>query len=273
MGKQIEEIEFSIFDTETTGLESASGDRIVEIAAARIKQGKIISTFESLINAHRPISEAAFRVNKISADMLKGAPGIESVMPKFLEFIKDSCLCSYNAGFDLEFLNNELRIIGTALPKDIIAVDILKMAKRLLPGLERYALWFVVDKMGVKQEQKHRALDDVNLTVELFNRLCAVLKEKNITDFSNFTHLFSVNQDFLSDLDNRRISEIQEAIDAGLRLKISYISSASAQVSHREVIPKEIRKDNGRSYLIGYCCLRHEERSFRLDGILHLETV
>jgi DNA polymerase III epsilon subunit len=271
--KPIEEIEFTIFDTETTGLESASGDRIIEIAAVRIKNTELISTFESLVNPQRPVSDAAFAVNKISADMLKGAPGIEMVMPKFLDFIKGSCLCSYNAGFDLEFVNNELRIIGRALPQEIVVVDILKMARRLIPGLERYALWFVVEKMGIKKEQKHRALDDVKLTLDLFNRLTVILREKGIADFNSFIHLFSISPDFLNDLDNKRVAEIQEAMDLGLKLKITYLSSASAQVTEREVIPKQIRKENNRLYLVGFCCLRNEERSFRLDGILHLKTI
>jgi DNA polymerase-3 subunit epsilon len=107
MGQHIDEIEFTIFDTETTGLEPASGDRIVEIAGIRFRGKERIATFQTLVNPNRPISEAAFQVNRITQDMLKGAPGADAVMPKFLNFIQGSCLCSYNAGFDLEFLNNE----------------------------------------------------------------------------------------------------------------------------------------------------------------------
>lgn len=273
MDKNIDEVEFTIFDTETTGLEPESGDRIVEIAGIRFKGQEKISVFQTLTNPNRPISQAAFAVNKITQDMLKGAPAIEEVMPKFLEFIKNSCPCSYNAGFDLKFLNNELKITGQDALKGIIIVDILKMARRLLPALERYALWFVADKLGIKIKQEHRAFSDVELTLAVFNRLKEIMQSKGINDFSVFSGLFSINQDFLHNINAQKASQIQEAIGLGVKLKIKYLSNSGAEVTEREVIPKEIKQENSRSYLVGYCCLRKEERTFRIDGILHLELI
>ena len=80
MNKNINEIEVTIFDTETTGLQPQSGDRIVEIAAIKVKGEQMIATFSSLINPGRPISPAAFQVNKIGPEMLKDAPGPEKVI-------------------------------------------------------------------------------------------------------------------------------------------------------------------------------------------------
>ena len=273
MDKNINEVEFTIFDTETTGLEPASGDRIVEIAAIRFKGKEKIDEFQTLVNPGRKISEAAFAVNKITEDMLKSAPRIEEVMPGFLGFIKASCLCSYNAGFDLDFLNNELKLIGSAALEGIIVVDVLKMARRLLPGLERYALWFVADRLGIKIQQKHRAFSDVELTLGVFNKLNEILSAKGISDFANFSNLFAINHAFLDNIIAKKIAEAQEAIDLGRKLKIKYLSSSGAEISEREVIPKEIKQESNRSYLVGYCCLRKEERTFRIDGILHLELL
>jgi len=273
MPKSIEEAEFTVFDTETTGLDPRSGDRIVEIAGIRLKEGKRISTFQTLVNPKRLISEAAFQVNKISAQMLENAPGIDEVMPRFLDFIQGSCLCSYNAGFDMEFLNNELRLTGREPLKGIVVVDVLKMARRLLPGLERYALWFVADKLGIKIQQEHRALSDVELTIGVFNKLKEMLKVKGVLDFDKFLELFSIDPVFLDNMNSQKLAQIQEAIDLGVKLKIKYISSSSATVTEREVLPKQIKQDNSRSYLVGYCCLRNQERSFRVDGILHIEVV
>ena len=168
MDKNIDEIEFTVFDTETTGLDPQSGDRVIEIAALRFKGQEKIATFSSLINSGYPVSEAAFNVNKISPEMLKDAPLPQVVLPKFMDFLRGSCLCSYNAGFDLEFLNNELRIIGSPLLRDTQVVDVLKMSKRLLPGLKRYALWFVAESLGIKNTQLHRAFSDVELTLTVF---------------------------------------------------------------------------------------------------------
>jgi DNA polymerase III epsilon subunit family exonuclease len=273
MHKNIDEVEFTIFDTETTGLETAIGDRIVEIAGIRFK-GKIrLATFETLVNPNRPISLAAQMVNNITPEMLKDAPSIDKVMPEFLDFARGSCLCSYNAAFDLEFLNNELKFMGKNLPEDIVVADILKMARRLLPGLESYSLWFVADNLGIKTKQEHRALSDVELTLEVFNKLKERLQLKGISDFMDFTSLFGLNSQFLDNINNQKIAKIQEAIDLGIRLKIKYLSSSNAEVSEREVIPKEIRQEKNRQYLVGYCCLRNEERTFRIDGILHLEVL
>jgi len=273
MDKNLEEIEFTIFDTETTGLEPESGDRIVEIAGLRFKAKETIETFQALVNPGRQISESAFAVNRITQDMLGDALGMEEVMPKFLNFIQGSLLCSYNAIFDLGFLNNELKIMGKSLPNDIMAIDILKMARRLLPSLERYALWFVAEKLGIKAEQEHRAFADVKLTFQVFNKLKDILYAKGIFDFNNFTSLFGLTSQFLDDINNQKIAKINEAMGLGVKLKIKYISSADAQISERELIPKEIKQDKKNSYLVAHCCLRNEERTFRIDGILHLEIV
>ncbi len=272
MIKNIEEIEFTIFDTETTGLEPESGDRIVEIAGIRFKGKETIAAFQALVNPHRLISAAAFEVNKITQDLLQGAPETGEVMPKFLDFMHDSCLCSYNATFDLEFLKNELKLMGKDLPNNAV-VDILKMAKRIMPGLERYSLRFVADKLGIKTEQKHRAFSDVELTLAVFNKLKEMLQTKGILDFTNFLSLFGLNSKFLDDLNNQKIGKIQEAMGLGVKLKIKYLSSLDASVTERDVIPKEIRQDKNKSYLVGFCCLRNEERTFRIDGILHLEII
>jgi DNA polymerase III epsilon subunit family exonuclease len=273
MMRNIEEIEFTIFDTETTGLEPESGDRIVEIAAFRFRGEDKIATFQTLINPHRPISAAAFEVNKITQDMLQSAPGPEAAIPRFLDFIKNTCLCSYNATFDIDFLNHELKILGKQPLEDIVIVDMLKMARWLLPGLERYALWFVADSLGIKTKQQHRALSDVELTLDVFNKLKEILYVKGIVDFMNFSNLFSLNSQLLDNLNNQKVAKIQEAINLGVKLKIRYLSRSNAEVTEREIIPKEVKQDRNYNYLVGYCYLRNEERTFRIDGILHIEII
>jgi DNA polymerase III epsilon subunit family exonuclease len=186
MNKEIDEIEFTIFDTETTGLDPQSGDRIVELAAIRFKGESRIAVFQSLINSEHPVSLAAFNVNKISAEMLVVAPKPKEIIPKFLNFVRGSYLCCYNADFDLGFLNNELRILGLNQIKDIPVVDLLKIARMVLPGLERYALWSVAENLGIKVKQEHRALSDVELTLGVFYRLKEMVKAKGIVGLEVF---------------------------------------------------------------------------------------
>ncbi|MCM8801033.1 MAG: exonuclease domain-containing protein [Candidatus Omnitrophica bacterium] len=269
----LEEIEFTIFDTETTGLQPESGDRIVEIAGIRIRGNQRLGKFQSLVNPKRLISEPAFRVNQINQEMLKDAPEIKEVMPKFLEFIKGSILCSYNASFDLGFLNYELSLMGKTLPLEILSIDILKMTQLLLPGLERYALDFVAERLGIHSQQLHRALSDVELTLEVFFKLKEILRQKNILDKDNLLSLFGLNCKSLQDIIDQRLAQIQEAIDLGVKLKIRYLSGLDATVTERQIIPRQIKKQNSHIYLIGYCCLRDQERTFRIDRILSLEII
>ncbi|MCM8796351.1 MAG: exonuclease domain-containing protein [Candidatus Omnitrophica bacterium] len=273
MPHTINEIEFTIFDTETTGLDPQAQDRIVEIAAVRFRGQERLARLHMLINPGRPISEAAFNINRITDKMLIDAPRADEVIPDFLRFIEGSCLCSYNAGFDIEFLNHELTIMGRGALSALNIVDILKMAKRLLPGLPSYALIRVAEAVGVKRQQRHRAMADVELTLEVFYRLKQMLLEKGVDDFNNFLSLFAIKSGLLETIVAQKLASIQEAIDLGAKLKIKYISGAGAQVSEREVLPQEIKEENNRSYLVGYCLLRNEKRTFRIDGILHLELV
>jgi DNA polymerase III epsilon subunit family exonuclease len=193
VNKDIDAIEFTIFDTETTGLDCGSGDRIVELAAVRFKGENRIATFESLIDSGYPISPKAFNVNKISSQMLIDAPKPKEVIPKFLDFAQGSYLCSYNADFDLGFLNNELSILGLSQIKGVPVVDLLRVSRIVLPGLERYALWYVAENLGIKVKQEHRALSDVELTLGVFYRLKEIMKSKDILDIDKILGL--PNQD------------------------------------------------------------------------------
>lgn len=271
MQRHIDEVEFTIFDTETTGLEPGSGDRIIELAAIRFKAGERIAELQSLVNPHRDITAAAFQVNHISQEMVSSAEDMAAVMPRFLDFIRGSCLCSYNAPFDMGFLNNELRLLGQAFPAEVAVVDVLRMARRLLPGLERYALWFVAQHLGIKRQQAHRALEDVELTLAVFRALSDLLQSQGAPTFLSLVSLFGLNSRLLDDITAQKIATIQEALDLGVRVRIKYFSSSAARVSERDVLPRLIKQEAGKQYLVGFCSLRNEERTFRIDGILHVE--
>ncbi len=273
MDKKIEDVEFVIFDTETTGLDSVNGDRIVEIAAMKIKAGEQLGQFHSLVNSGRSISLRAFEVNQISSDMLKNAPDPRDVLPGFLDFIQGSCLSSYNLPFDLGFLNNELKLAGFEALENFILLDILTMSRKLLPNLERHALWFVAQNLGIASEQEHRAFADVELAWAVFERLRIMLKEKGVDKLSSFLNLFSIKGEFLNDINAQKAAKIEEAIKLGVKLKIKYFSRSSTAVSDREVIPKEIKIEQKQVYLVGICSLRKEERTFRVDNILDLEII
>lgn len=273
MDKKIEEVDFVIFDTETTGLDPKSGDRIVEIAALKFRGREKLGQFHYLVNPGRQISPRAFEVNRISQEMLENAPPIEKIIPEFLDFIRGSCLCAYNMPFDLGFLNNELALAGREALEQPELVDILVMSRRLLPKLESHALGFVAKSLGIEDQQEHRAFSDVKLTWEVFRRLKIMLKKRGVSGFKSFLHLFGASLKLSNSLNQQKMARIEEAIELGLKIKIKYFSRSAAEVSEREVIPKEIKVDQRQAYLVGFCSLRNEERTFRVDSILDLEII
>jgi DNA polymerase III subunit epsilon len=99
----------TVFDVETTGLDPLKGHRIIEIAGVRIENGEIDETksFVSLVNPERDIPWEARQVNKIADEDVRSAPGIEEVLPKFLEFAAGTTLVAHNAQFDMGFLARE----------------------------------------------------------------------------------------------------------------------------------------------------------------------
>jgi DNA polymerase III epsilon subunit family exonuclease len=273
LNKKLNEVEFVIFDVETTGLSPLNGDRIIEIAAKRYKSLQEVDSFQSLVNPERPVSYGAYLVNHISDEMLIDAPKSKAVLKKFYSFLKGSCLMGYNVNFDVGFLNNELSFINKSLPKNLPIVDILKISRATLPNLDHYSLLNVSYYLGVQESQMHRASEDVELTFGVFCKLLKMLESQGIVDFHNFVHMFGVNMELHALLSNVKLAQIQEAIDSGLSLQIKYFSASSGKSTQRKVTPKEIYKEDKKDFLKGFCHLRNEERSFRIDRILELQML
>ena len=180
--EELKKKEFVIFDVETTGLSPAGGDRIVEVAALKIKNLKPAGKFCFLINPQREIPFGAFQVNGISQDMVQDAPVSRDVLPRFLEFIGEGILVAHNIEFDLSFVCYELSLIDRNLCEDAVVIDTLRMARVLLPNLGRYPLWFVAKSLGLDGAQKHRAMADVELTFGIFEKLVKLLGTRSLEE-------------------------------------------------------------------------------------------
>lgn len=162
-----------VLDTETTGFDPMSGDRIVEIGCIELKNhiptGEI---FHAYINPERDMPEGAYKVHGLSAEFLSTHPKMEHIVGGFLEFIEDSPLVIHNAKFDMKFINAELR--WQALPEIPFAraIDTLTMARKLFPGapatLDALCKRFKIDNTG---RHKHGALIDSELLAEVYLEL------------------------------------------------------------------------------------------------------
>ena len=170
-----------IFDVETTGLAPGAGDRVVEIAALKVRGQKIVEEFHSLIDPQRPLSAGAFMVNGITPQMLSGAPTASQIMPGFLKFVQGAHLIGHNVRFDLGFVMNEIGLAGLSWEKEAWAIDTVRMARLLLPGMGSYRLWWVARSLGIEEEQQHRALSDVYLTWRVFAKLLEVAERRDLT--------------------------------------------------------------------------------------------
>lgn len=162
---------YIVFDTETTGLSPEMGDRIVEIAAVRVRNGEIVDQFQSLINPGRPVSPEAARINGITQEMLVDAPSSSIVIPQFLEFIGSDTLVAHNAEFDMAFLRREMQLLSldtSRMPSSICTVE---LARKELPELDRHNLDRLIQHFGINVDQRHRALDDVLATAQVFLHL------------------------------------------------------------------------------------------------------
>lgn len=178
-GRNLDEVPFVVLDFETTGLEPEAGDRICELGAMKLKGGRKGETFWRLVDPGRPISQGAFSVHHITPGMLEGAPSMEKVLPEFLKFLGDDVIVAYNASFEMKFLGSELGRAGLPPPSNLV-VDVLSMARRLLPGLGNYSLGRVARRLGVEHTQVHRAMGDVSATAGVFLLLLDMVRGRGI---------------------------------------------------------------------------------------------
>ena len=139
-GKSLIEIpnKYIAFDIETTGLDSMY-DEIIEIGAIKIEDGKEIETFSTLIKPEYEIDEFITELTGITNEMVMDAPKIGEVLPKFMDFIKDSVILGHNINFDINFIYDNL-INEDMKPITNDFVDTLRLSRRLLPELKHHRL-------------------------------------------------------------------------------------------------------------------------------------
>jgi DNA polymerase III epsilon subunit family exonuclease len=263
----IKDASFTVFDFETTGLYPYSGDRICEIGAVRISRPRGKKRFHTLVNPGRPVSPGAFSVNGITDAMLLGAPAIEDALPAFLEFIKDSVLVAYNAGFDLGFLESELGGERRVLDSYQV-IDALSLARRLFPGLGRYSLGSVCEHLNIKVVGEHRAMADAMMAAKVFEKELAALKRGGVEKISDIAYAKKKRPATVRLVRDGKTLLIEEAIRAGKKLNIVYRSVWTNTVTVRTIEPKELKRGYDKAYVIAHCHFAGEERNFRLDGIV-----
>jgi DNA polymerase-3 subunit epsilon len=178
--RTLAEISYTVFDTETTGLDPSLGDEIIQIGATRIVNGKLLrhESFEQLVNPQRPIPDASMAIHGIRPETLVGQPTIDAVLPAFHAFAHDTVLVAHNAAFDMRFL--QMKEASTGLRFDQPVLDTLLLSAVVHPRQESHALEAIASRLGVDPAGRHAALRDALLTAEVFLRLLPLLADKGI---------------------------------------------------------------------------------------------
>ncbi|MCW5659737.1 MAG: 3'-5' exoribonuclease [Burkholderiaceae bacterium] len=173
------ELTYTVFDTETTGLDPTR-DEIIQIGAVRIVNLRLLrgETFDQLVDPQRRLDAASTRVHGIGPDMLRGQPTIDEVLPAFHAFCADAVLVGHNAAFDMRFLQCKETATGVRFQQPLL--DTLLLSEVLHPALDSHALEAIAERLGVRIEARHNALGDAIITAEVFLRMVRLLNDMGI---------------------------------------------------------------------------------------------
>lgn len=179
-------------DIETTGLNPKT-DKIIEIGAVKIINGKETERFESFVNPGRPLEDKIVELTGITDEKIQNAPFIDEILQDFLKFTEDFIFLGHSILFDFSFLKKAA--VNQKLMLERQGVDTLKLARRFLPGLESRSLKFLCEYYGIPHNA-HRAMEDTLATVRLYERLCRdFLAEETEKDFRPSPLIFQVKRE------------------------------------------------------------------------------
>jgi len=161
-----------ILDTETTGLNPATGDRIIEIGCVEMIGRRLTDrTFHYYINPERDIDAGAFAVHGLSREFLSDKPVFGNIVDQLIEFVDGAEIVIHNAAFDLGFLDNEFALLKRPAFRSLAAkiTDTLLDARQMFPG-KRNSLDALCERFSISNEHRtlHGALLDAQLLAEVY---------------------------------------------------------------------------------------------------------
>ncbi len=253
------------FDLETTGL-SSRNDKIIEIGAVLMQNGQEIDRFQTFVNPERNLQKETIDLTGITDDMLRGAPKLNEIFPKFLEFVGDRVLVAHNADFDSGFIRAACDKLGYSY--SFTSADTLVLAQNLLPHLSKFKLDVVANALSLPEFNHHRAADDAVTCGLIMAKLFEKLEEMNIHT------LQSVNPAMESLRSQNRIGSRQARHiilfaknQLGLRNLYQLISMSNLEYFKRQPrMPKSEIMKLREGLIIGSACEAGELFQAVLDG-------
>ncbi len=243
--------DFVVFDIETTGF-SPINNKIIEIGAVKVQDGKITDRFSAFVNPLIPIPFEIEKLTGISDDMVVDAQTIEEVLPQFLEFCEGCVLVAHNANFDMSFIMENAGRLG--LPTQYTYVDTVGIARVLLPNQAKHTLDAVAKTLGVSLENHHRAVDDAEATAEIFVKMIPMLRENGAENLKQVNVMGATSPELVKKLPTYHVILLAKN-DLG-RINLYRLVSASHldYYSRRPRIPKSLLMKYREGIIVGSAC-------------------
>jgi len=172
----LKELDFVVVDVEATGAKTPP-NRLIELGAYRIRGGKIVDKFATLVNPEIPIPRFVATLTGISNEMVKGAPVFADVAPKWLDFVSEAVLVAHNAPFDTSFLNHEISRVYPGHRMVNPHLCTVRLSRRAMPDLSNHRLETIASHFSIPIASRHRAGSDALATAEIFILLLTELEE------------------------------------------------------------------------------------------------
>jgi DNA polymerase-3 subunit epsilon len=174
------DLAYTVFDTETTGLDIREGDEMVALGAVRIVNGRLLESecFEQLVKPECIIRQDSIRIHGIQPEMLEGQPDIRQVLDLFHRFAEGTILVAHNAAFDMRLL--QLQEKRTGIPFGNPVLDTMLLSAVVHPAHRRHDLTTIAERLGITIMGRHTALGDAIGTAEIYLRLMLLLAEMGI---------------------------------------------------------------------------------------------
>lgn len=242
---------FVVFDIETTGFGPVN-DKIIEIGAVKIVDGKIVDKFSTFINPDIPIPFQIEQLTGINDSMVLDSPMIDVILPDFLKFCEGCILVAHNASFDVGFISKKAEQLG--IGAEFTVMDTVAMARVLLPALSKYKLNVVAKALGISLENHHRAVDDAGATAEIFMKFIEMLHEREVYNLAQLNQLSKLTNETIKKLPtNHAIILAQNDIGRVNLYKLISLSHIE-YYNRRPRIPKSVFIENREGLIIGSAC-------------------
>ncbi|MCP4673313.1 MAG: PAS domain-containing protein [Desulfobacula sp.] len=171
---------YTVFDTETTGLDPDGGDEIISIGAVRIANNKIVyqDLFEELVDPKRDIPLESYNIHGINYEMVEGKKDINATLPIFKNYTSQSVLVGHNIAFDMKMLKVKEKTTNIKFTNPVL--DTLLLSAILHPAQEKHDMESIAKRLGIDILGRHTALGDAIATAEIFIKLIDILNSNGI---------------------------------------------------------------------------------------------